>query len=1320
MSLVLRAIEVEVRNDTRWKWLLVDAAGNTLAYQQVALVNGDADFAAFVDLGRYLRWKADPDRRTDSEVELVRRVGAWAGVQVLGVQIGQVLVDRSPVAVRVEVPTDARFLLTYPLELAHAAGAPLARQGVTVVWEVEGERGAQAKQAVGDDRLRVLSLFSVPTGLSVLALRRERYELARLVRRVVARSGLAVQLEVLQYGVTRERLKTVAQQGWDLLHISGHGLANGLVLEKLDGSADLVSTKDLVRLLHPTRHSLKLAVLSACNSGAIVTAETLRSLGLVAQAEAMDRQTRLDTTSDNGGAVGLAHGLVRELGVAVLGMRYEVDDEFAIALAGELYPRLLEQGQAVDVAVGQAVAEAAGEVPSPAVPALSIATPVLFGPAIGLRLVPPRGRVNLDPRRQIGAGLREEPARFVGRAQAMVAANAALASGSGRAAVVFHGMAGAGKTWCAAELAHQNRGWFKALAWWSAPERTEDAPGALQNLAESLERQLGDFGFTMAYSIGDRKEFERFLLGLTAMLRENGLLLVLDNLETLQSGDGTWRDPRWNLLIEALIGHGGESRTVLTTRVRPPTLARAQRVLIEAVHALTLSESVVLARELPNLRVLLHADPGSASADPDTVRADRQLVRRTLEVVQGHPKLLEFANAAAIDPAALTAQLETAGRTARAHGAMLTTFFQQGASELDIGQFLAVLAEWTNGALARLPDPARSLAQLLACMEDDDRTSTVIELAWPGFWGHMHGGIVPSFSDVVRPLVTAAVVDVEPRAPTENGVPRRYRLHPEVAETIRDATEDTVRQLVDQFLAGILWEVCKAARLAEERGLPASNEAVRAAFSAAPYLIRLQEWTALGFLMDTAIRRDHSPQTMRRAITLLEHIPDDGSKNFLESKGTRAIALAHFDRAQAVQELRVVHREALHRGEDEIATTAEKELAALLPSNESHNGEDKENSGETTDKSSLERLVVEVERLAQLNSVGEHRGVLDRATGLLSRLDRLPSDVRWRRNQPLWELRELILLNERQAGIAVQDWERALTAHKLLGDSMLNRGADEHTLATRALDGVELLIVIDEFDRAEGILRGCQLTLEEHDDPVGLRRVFAIRARVEHQRGRASEAIVLQQTALRYAYTKRDFVQVAKCHNTLGHYLACISGKISEAFAHHLAAALLVTSPPIETIRELGLLLRANEKLSFPVSFEELADVIEQVHGVRFRQSMHHLAPAPANRQAILDELVATVRGLTNAELVPPDLLAHWASGIDAVVAAANGDPEAKARVDRDLKRFARTTWRTRLIHVLHCIAGGRSDHSLLDGLDPHDSTIVQAIFGHLATHRPG
>jgi hypothetical protein len=122
----------------------------------------------------------------------------------LGEAVGRQIVAAAPVTVRVEVPDSAEFLLFRPLELAYVDGIPLARRGdVSLVYDV-GAPG-RSKQDI-DERLRMLAVFSLPIEEVALGLRRERYELTRRVRRLAARRGRAVDLEVLQYGVTRQLL----------------------------------------------------------------------------------------------------------------------------------------------------------------------------------------------------------------------------------------------------------------------------------------------------------------------------------------------------------------------------------------------------------------------------------------------------------------------------------------------------------------------------------------------------------------------------------------------------------------------------------------------------------------------------------------------------------------------------------------------------------------------------------------------------------------------------------------------------------------------------------------------------------------------------------------------------------------------------------------------------------------------------------------------------------------------------------------------------------------------------------------------------------
>ena len=350
---------------------------------------------------------------------------------------------------------------------------------------------------------------------------------------------------------------------------------------------------------------------------------------------------------------------------------------------------------------------------------LSLATPVLLGgDAGGLVLQVPRGDPELDPALVRMERFPDELQRFVGRAQAMAQASAALAPGSARPGVLLHGMAGSGKTACALELAYRHQDSFATAAFWQAPQKEGEFAGALASLAMALDIQLGDYGFAMSDKINTVESLAAFAPRLRRLLEAAGVLLVLDNLETLLTPAGAWRDLRWEPLITALTGHDGESRVILTSRTPPAGIPNS--VLALPVHALDLDESVALARELPGLRGLLHAEPGPVRADETTVAGDRDLVRRVLRVVQGHPKLMELADAAATaGPARLTAQLDAA--EAAVGGQALEAFFRDGTTALDAAGFLDGLTTWTTTTLRALPGPAQLMAQFLACLEDTDR-----------------------------------------------------------------------------------------------------------------------------------------------------------------------------------------------------------------------------------------------------------------------------------------------------------------------------------------------------------------------------------------------------------------------------------------------------------------------------------------------------------------------------------------------------------------------------------------------------------------------
>ena len=275
----LRLEIYEFTDANRWRWRLTDAQGAFLADHAVALDPSDPRYEALFNLPNYLWQRSAPDRRDQDERRLIDEVGAWIAEKVLGADIGEKIVAHGypPITVRVVVPRVAERLLVVPLEIAHVRGKPLAAQDVSLVFE-QPDAAPPSSEPIGD-RLRLLAVFSLPSAGSPLNLRRERQMLRTLVSRL---SKSAIELRVLQYGVTRDRLRDVLQDGdgWDCLHFSGHGLPGSLVLETPEGRPDMISGADVADLLRQSGRRLKLVVLSSCLSAAASIAQTLSWLSI--------------------------------------------------------------------------------------------------------------------------------------------------------------------------------------------------------------------------------------------------------------------------------------------------------------------------------------------------------------------------------------------------------------------------------------------------------------------------------------------------------------------------------------------------------------------------------------------------------------------------------------------------------------------------------------------------------------------------------------------------------------------------------------------------------------------------------------------------------------------------------------------------------------------------------------------------------------------------------------------------------------------------------------------------------------------------------
>src|SRR5207247_11159085 len=121
----------------------------------------------------------------------------------------------------------------------------------------------------------------------------------------------------------------------------------------------------------------------------------------------------------------------------------------------------------------------------------------------------------------------------------------------------------------------------------------------------------------------------------------------------------------------------------------------------------------------------------------------------------------------------------------------------------------------------------------------------------------------------------AALVDAETSGPSGDPdlpPPTRYRLHPGVAEAVRAATPPDVRAAVDTELAAFWATVASWAERREDG--EDSQAVVRAGLSAAPYLLRVEDWETAAHLLDGVLHRDNTPGVCQAAAVHLRRIAD--------------------------------------------------------------------------------------------------------------------------------------------------------------------------------------------------------------------------------------------------------------------------------------------------------------------------------------------------------------------------------------------------------------------------------------------------------------
>jgi len=1332
MSPTLILTLTDYRDAKHWRWLLTDANGKFLADHEVALDSAAPEYRGFVDLPTYLRY--DPSKPT---TEALTQMGVWLGVHLFG-GLAPALLSQlhraGSCVIEVCIPKDADWLVSRPLELAHLDGQPCVALGVRFVYTSlpAAQIHSLAEKGSGPS-LRILAVFSLPDIVNPLNLRRERYQLVQLVENLRSR-GLAVDLRVLQYGATRQTLQAALEEdeGWDVLHFSGHGLRGELLLETETGADDLIDVADLTKLVRPTQARLQLLTLSACLSGAGTLPQVRAQLGLTEPASA-DRHLMLAPsalpmlTGTSTELPSLAQQLVQKLDCAALAMRYAVEDTFAIDLLLAFYQCLLDRGQSVPTALKQALDQAVGAGAtgvgrrgaltfSP----LSSFTPILFGKrAVALTFKPPRRLSKFELPRTGLFNFPTEPKHFVGRLLPMLRATRALAPYSDQRGVLFYGMAGAGKTTCALELVYRHDprhdyGRFVGYVWHKAPDEGTDITTALGDFLRSIENQLSMQEEALSTFVDQPERFRQITLPrLRELVAQHAVLIVLDNVESLLTSIGEWRDALWGDLIQALFDGRSASRLLLTSRRLPNSLANQQELLREPIHALSFRESVVLARELPRMQHLF------ASAET------RNLLALTLGVVHGHPKLLDLAEGAAADTARL-AQLVSEAKASDAPDAM-QIFFASDESQQKESDYVAKLQRWTAMLLATLPPVAHLNFTFLCQLEEEDRTSDIIEANWQNFLDRLVQS-APQFVPTVHiwPPITAMLVAaglVESRSIVGEGQPTTFAIHPTIAKFGRTAADSDVLIAVDMELGNFWSATSHHGRETEMAG--STSLVVQSCLRGTPYLMRQARWKEASALLELVLHRDKSPVTMNTVLSRLHQI-DEKTRS---SNGEQPYAgiLAHAmslvgRRSEAETMLQCVITQAVTLGNYRQALAGASDLLNLL-----------QEAGQFVEALALAeqmdvyisraglgrwtQLIIECQRLQILNSLGEHRTVLITVQQMRDELSKLPIQNAFEESVDIWNLQETILDVGSKAAMGLGEWKDALNLNNEILEIERERGADEFELASTRFNNYYLLLRLERNDEVRLLLEHCRVVFEQAQDVFRLGAIFSALAHLEDKEKNSTTGVRFEQVALRYFYQSGRPIECATSHNNLANYLQKNSAPSTIVLAHQLASGI------IRYQTGSGLLSTTLSNLvdsmlpSILPTFDAVADTVEQIEGVNFRELCARLSiRVPDGNTAItaIWALVQTERTKQAAEsdAKPAKTLEQFEPLLQSIAAVATGTVDAvtRAKLEAERSNLEQTGWRLVAIVLQRIWAGERDAAALVRGLDNNSAALIHRI----------
>jgi tetratricopeptide (TPR) repeat protein len=664
---------------------LFDPHGSPLAFHQADFKSiAASDRQGLFDLRNYLSNYVEPGKQADS----FARIGICIAEQVLGQEIFLKLWQSgSQRSLRIQLPgaTEQQnqfsaALARVPWEIARpSADQPTLGDRNLLVRVVHDMKAPDTEplRLGSDESLRVLFVFAQARGAPPLAARLERRVLLDLFEKEIY-PHRRVEADFLTHGVTREQLKAQIKEngGYHVVHWSGHGHLNLLELARPGGAQDLLSGEELLDLFKNAGGFIpRLFFLSACHSGDIMRVKDWNDF--LAQAQGKEPSTKQASAApetrgipiaEHPGYTGTAHALLRGGVRSVVAMRYAVGDEYARDLAVEFYRCLLAHNQPKTAAAALTLARQSLFEPQAQnqtrYEVCDHATPVLYGdehPGLSLQGGRSPALKARSPRlHQIRELTTAGHSHFVGRTWELAGLGSDFIGSSYGAEVkpvaLITGLGGMGKTALMAEALWLWESRFKWVLLYQAKPNALGFEAMLRDIHLKLSGELGRYHERVKSWPADAihraadaeftgsERMERLTTNLVRAMRDEAILLVLDNFETnlkpqaepgsSSSGEPMWgcQDAAWDRCLGRLAGELVDTPSRVLITCRKPIAALAgegcHRVLL---GPLPHGEAMLYVREHAGLREMLFSDDETEQA----------LAMRLLDASRFHPLLMD-------------------------------------------------------------------------------------------------------------------------------------------------------------------------------------------------------------------------------------------------------------------------------------------------------------------------------------------------------------------------------------------------------------------------------------------------------------------------------------------------------------------------------------------------------------------------------------------------------------------------------------------------------------------------------------------------------